>query len=464
MSSQPTKATLTEGNVVHRLINLTAPMLFAVFSFVLFNLVDTYFIGQLGTVELAAVSFTFPVVLLIGSLAQGLGIGASAVISRFIGQGESDRVRRLTTDSLILAFILVSCFSITGLLTIDPLFTLLGATEDVLVFIREYVSIYYVALMFVVIPLVGNAAIRATGDMRTPAAIMFIAVLVNIVLDPLLIFGIGPFPEWGVRGAAIATGISRATALVGGLYVLHYRERMIIWALPKFGALMDSWRRILYVGIPAAATQMLIPISTAVITAMVASYGTTAVAAFGVASRIETFGLAVFLALGGTLTPFIGQNWGAGRGDRVREAIRASQIFSIFWGAIFALLLLIFGRQIAGIFNDSPEVIDMLYRYLLIVPISYGLAGILQVVNSSLNALNRPIESAILSVLRLGVIYIPVAVIGSQIIGLDGIFLGAAVANIGAGVLAFGRLRYVLNRNQKRVTVVAPSVTPTGGD
>ncbi|MEL6765514.1 MAG: MATE family efflux transporter, partial [Cyanobacteria bacterium J06607_6] len=174
---------------------MTLPMVGGVFAIVAFNLADTFFVGQLGTQQLAAVSFTFPVVLLLGSLAMGLGIGASSVIARAIGEGDRDRVRRFTTNSLLLALTAVILFVLLGLATIDPLFTLLGATPEQLPLVREYMQIWYFGMVFLVVPMVGNSAIRAAGNTATPSLIMTMAAGLNILLDPLLIFGWAGFPR-----------------------------------------------------------------------------------------------------------------------------------------------------------------------------------------------------------------------------------------------------------------------------
>lgn len=190
-------ATLVEGNIKKQLFQMTWPMIFGMLGLVVFNLVDTYFIGQLGVKQLAAMGFTFPVVTLINSFALGLGIGTSALVSRALGQGNHDQAARITTDSLVLAILLAACISIVGLLTIDPVFNMLGAEEDVLFYIKQYMSIWYMGSVFVVIPMVGNNAIRATGDTRTPALVMVVAGLSNAIMDYLLIFGIGIFPKVG---------------------------------------------------------------------------------------------------------------------------------------------------------------------------------------------------------------------------------------------------------------------------
>jgi putative MATE family efflux protein len=444
------RANLTEGPVGRTLIALTIPMLLAVLTMVVFNLVDTAFVGRLGTEELAAISFTFPVVLVINSLAGGLGVGASAVISRAIGRGDRYRVQRLTTDSLALAVMVVAVFSLIGLATIDPLFRLLGATPDVLPLIRQYMTLWYIGVIFVVIPMVGNAAIRATGDTRTPAIIMMVAAGVNLALDPLLIFGVGIVPGLGLTGAALATVIARAMTLIASLWVLVRRERMVIWSRPKVEEVLQSWRQVLYVGLPAAGTNVLVPISAGIITGMVAAYGPEAVAALGVGSRIESLGLGVIMALASVLTPFVGQNWGADRLDRVRLSVSYAQRFALLWGALLFITLVAFGRSVALVFNEDAIVVATLVDYLRIVPLSYGLLGVLMLANAALNALNRPLQSALLTILRLFVLYIPLALVGSALLGLQGIFGAAAIANGLAGITAFFWLRRILTGDKLR--------------
>jgi putative MATE family efflux protein len=461
------KAKLIEGSVGATLVKLTMPMLLAVMTMVAFNQVDTYFVGQLGKLELAAMGFTLPVVALIASLAQGLGVGASAVIARAIGEGDSTRVQRLATDSLILSVVIVAAVTATGLFTIDPVFRMLGATDEVLPLIRDYMSIWYVALAVVVVPMVGNATIRATGDMVTPAAIMFVAVGINIVLDPLLIFGWGPIPGYGIRGAAFATLISRVVTLIAAMYVLIYREKMLTRVIPTVQQAFESWKSILYIGIPAGGTNMLVPVSTGIITGLVASYGNEAVAAYGVGSRIEFFALAVMMALSSTLTPFIAQNWGAGELGRVRRAATYAVQFAVAWGVIMAIILWIFSDGIGAIFNDDPAIIEIISLFLVLVPFSYALQGILMITASALNALNRPLHATVLMALRLFGLYVPLALIAQMMFGLNGIFGAAAIANILAGIASWFWLQRILNAEDAQVearTLSVATVAAAPGD
>ena len=438
------KARLIEGSISKILVRLTIPMIFGILGMVAFNLVDTFFVGQLGTNQLAAISFTFPVILVLGSLSMGLGVGAAAVISRAIGEGDHSKVQRLTTDSLVLAVLIVALFVGLGLVTIEPLFRLMGATPEILPLIEQYMTIWYLGMVFVVVPMVGNNAIRATGDTKTPSAIMLVAVVVNILLDPLLIFGLGPIPAMGLAGAAIATVIARATTFVVALWVLYGREKMITFAPPQLNLVFDSWRKVLYIGLPTAGTNMILPVGAGIITRLIATYGPESVAAFGVATRIDMFALTVIMALGSVLGPFIGQNWGAALLRRVRQGVQYSQGFAVLWGAVMYLLLAIAARPIASVFNGNPQVIDTIVLYLRIVPLGYGLQGLLLLSNTALNVLNKPLYAAVLMVLQMFGLYVPLAYGGSYLFGLPGIFSAAATAYIIAGTAAYLWLRRVL--------------------
>ncbi len=426
--------TLTQGPVGRQLITLTLPMIWGVFAVIAFNLIDTYFVGQLGTEPLAAMSFTFPVVMTLGSLAMGLGIGASSVIARAIGGGDQGQVQRLTTDSLTLSLLIVAVFVSVGLLTIDPLFRLLGAGPQTLPLIREYMQIWYWGMICLVVPMVGNSAIRASGNTLVPSLIMTVAAAANILLDPILIFGWGGIPALGLQGAALATVIARGVTLIASLIFLHFRLGMLCFNRPPFSIVLSSWQRILQVGIPAAATNMITPISMGLITGLIASYGPATVAGFGVASRVESFSLIVLMALSASISPFVGQNWGAQEYRRVRQALYLSFGFCLIWGLLITGVLAGFAAEIAALFNSNRTVIQVAARYLYIVPLSYGFAGILLVANSTFNALGQPIPSVIMTATRMFLLYIPLAYVGSALLGINGIFGAACVANLLVGI------------------------------
>lgn len=311
MNKETIESVYTEGPVRRVLFVQTFPMIIGALSAVIFNLTDTFFIGKLGSNELSAISFTFPVILVVGCIAQGLGMGASAMISRAVGEKNKEKVQQLTTDSLLLTFFVSVLFSIAGLLTICPLFSFLGASNEILNLISEYMSIYYFGMIAVLVPRVGNNAIRAKGDVKVPGLIMMISAITNLVLDPFLIFGIGPFPRMELAGAATSTVIARAVTLIASISFLYFRDKLILLKTPDFKSVIKSWKEQLYIGLPVSGVHMLTPVLMGIITRMLSSYGPEIVAAFGVASRIESLVLIFFLAFSSVLGPFIGQNLGA---------------------------------------------------------------------------------------------------------------------------------------------------------
>jgi putative MATE family efflux protein len=443
---KPGSARFTEGPVERALARTTLQMLLGILAMVAFNLVDTFFVGQLGKLELAAMAFTFPVVTVFGGLALGLGQGASAVISRALGEGDRGRVRRLTTDALLLSVAVVTVLVVAGLATIGPLFRAMGASDELLPLITEYMRIWYVGMPFVVIPMVGNNAIRATGDARTPATIMLVVVLVNAVLDPLLIFGLGPFPRMELAGAALTTVFARAAALAASMWVLAVRDRLVSGRLASLAVTLDSWRRILRIGLPDAGTRVILPVGAGAVTRLVAGFGEEAVAAFGVASRLDIFALAMVMALSSMLGPFVGQNHGAGLHARVRRGVRSSQLFAMGWGLLTLILLFALARPLGGLFNEDPEVVEHIVLYLRIVPFSYGLVGVLMVSNTSLNVLERPLHAAGLTIMQMFGLYVPLALLGARLLGLQGVFGAALAANTIAGIAAFFVLKRVMVR------------------
>ena len=423
------KSKLTEGQVSIQLLKLSLPMVWGILSVLAFSLADTYFVAQLGTNELAAMSFTFPVVTVLGSIAMGLGTGAASVIARGIGEGNRLQVQRLTTDSLLLSLLIVSILSCLGLRTIDPLFSTLGARPELLPLIRDYMSIWYLGMVFLVVPLVGNSALRACGNTLVPSLIMTLAAAINILVDPLLIFGWGPVPALGLQGAALATVISRTGILVASLAFLHFRERLLLFTFPSLKTMIESWRSLMSVGLPAAATNLISPISVSFATSLMAQYGSEAVAGFGLASRLEALALIIPLALSASIGPFVGQNWGAQQYGRVKRSLQLSFLFCLSWGGLVAVFLGTTAPEIAAWFDSDPDVVASASIYLTLVPISYGALGIVFTASSALNGLGKPLLALGMSLFRLLLFYIPLAYLGSQLFGIFGIFGATCLSN-----------------------------------
>jgi len=441
------KNDLTQGPVTKKLISLTIPMVFGMLSIVIFNLVDAFFISRLGTRELAAIGFTFPVIMFIVSIVLGFGVATSSVVSRAIGRGDHHQVQRLTTDSLIISLFIMAIFTILGLFSMNWMFRSLGANNETLPLIKQYMSIWYLGVAFIVIPMVGNNALRACGNMLFPSLVMIISTIINIILDPLLIFGLWGFPRLGLQGAAIATITARAVAMVLSLLFLHFKEKMIDFTIPSFQKLTNSIKQISYIAIPSAASRLLMPLTMAIIMRLVSNLGPIAVAAFGVAIKIEMFAFLLVMALATALIPFVGQNWGAKNLSRVKEAVRKSNIFSLLWGLVVFAILLILAVPLGHLFGKNIEVAKHITLYLWIIPISYGLRGCVFLTASVFNAMNKPLIATGLNLVRMFIFYIPLAIIGIHLGGLKGLFVGLCLANLGTGVLSLILERVLIRNN-----------------
>lgn len=436
------RQSMLEGNVEKTLLRLSGPMVLGMLGLIIFNLVDTYFVSLLGTDQLVALSFTFPVVLVVNSIALGIGQGTASVVSRAAGAGNKRKLTRYATESLTLGVMVVLLFVLIGLFTIDPLFRAMGANERVLPYIREYMQVWYLGMVFVVIPMVGNNSIRALGDTKTPSVVMLIAAIANSILDPIFIFGLGPIPAMGVRGAAIATVFSRCITFSVALYLLIIREKIVSLAAVPMSERIGAWKDILYIGIPNALTKIIQPLGIGVITRLLATEGLYTVAGYGVASKVERFALIFIMALAVVMTPFAGQNYGAGKLERVREGIRASLKLSLYSSLIGYVILFVTCRYIGELYSDDPLVIETLMFYLRTVPLLYGAYGIIQISISVLNAMNKPFEAAAIGMTQMFAVYIPLAFFMRNIWGYHGIFVSLALSY---GVVAVGSMMW-LNR------------------
>jgi putative MATE family efflux protein len=439
---------LLQDPVPSTLKDMTIPMIYGMILLMTFNVVDTFFVSLLGTQPLAAISFTFPVTFTILSMTIGLGIGTSAVIAKLIGNDDVSLAKNAATASLVLSALIVCLLSTVGYFYTYELFTLLGAEPPLLPLIHDYMDVWYLGSVFLIGPMIGNAILRASGDTVTPGFIMGSAGLVNAILDPILIFGIGPIPAMGIQGAAIATLISWFVGLIYVLYVLSVKKKLIRSTLFTLSEFLYSSKSILKIGLPAAGANMLTPIAGAIMTAIVASYGDHAVAAFGVGSRIESIACLVVLALSMTLPPLISQNFGAGLMKRVETAYKVSVKFVLIWQFLVFLVLILVAPYIAKIFTNEAEVADIIVLFMWILPLAYGFQGIIILTNSSFNALHKPMVSLVLSVVRLFVCYVPLALLGSYFYGLIGFFIGAAIGNF---VMSF--ISYFLFNKQFKVQV-----------
>ena len=443
-SSVDKRIDLTTGSVWRHVWRMTPPMMFAFFAMLAFNLVDTWFVAKLGTEPLAAMGFTFPIVMIVHSIAMGIGLGVSSCVSRAIGAQDDDQVKHLATYSLLLTLVVMSVLTLLGLIFLPHLLTALGAEGDTLELARQYLFMLLLFVPLGALPMVSNNAIRATGDTVLPSVIMSVAAVVNLVLDPILIFGWGPIPAMGIRGAALGTGLARMLSMVWALWVMHHRCHLLTIDWRGLRDMLRVWGSVLHVALPSSATNVLMPLTMGIVTRLIATHGEAAVAATAAGQRIEHFTYLLPIAMGTVLVPIMGQNWGAGRVDRVREVWGKTVRFGMVYAAVSFVLILPLRRPVASLFSDDAGVVALMSLYLPIMIFTSGFQHIFFHTVFSFNAIRKPVHASLLTVLRSAVLVAPLAWIGGRCLGVLGVYAGMTAASTIAGVVAWAWFRRTL--------------------
>ncbi|MDZ7853121.1 MAG: MATE family efflux transporter [Halomonas sp.] len=420
-----------------------------------FQLVDSAFIARLGTAPLAAQSFTFPLSFLVIGIQVGMGIAIAALISRALGAGESARARRLGSLVLLVGTVTIALLVLLLWALQTPIFTLLGAEASTRELIRPYWAPQLLAAWLGAVLYFGYSLFRAHGDTWLPGKMMVITSLVNMVLDPVLIFGIGPWAGLGLPGAAWATSIAFAT----GLLVLSRRLGGMDW-LAAEGLLAELRRSLVpFAGIagPAMISQLMPPLAAMLAISVVASLGEAQVAAWGLASRLETLSLMVVLAMTMSLPPWLGRCYGSGDWDQIHRLMRLALKVVVVWQLSLGILMALASPWVALVLSGNPEVrgdLATLIRFLL--P-SYAALGVCMIVVSAGNALGWPLRAMLMSAARLFIFYLPCLWVGSWLGDLRGLAMGAALGNLLAGLAAWQVLRRILAAPRRQpVTMERP--------
>ncbi len=479
--SSGARANYTDGPVEAHVRRLSAFMMLGFLAMTLAQFIEALYLGRVGTAELAAVAFTFPLTLGLNAMVRGIGIGASAVVARTIGSGDGDGAGRLISHCLVLVLGFALAFVVAALLWSDALFTAMGAPAHVAELATLYTHIWFIGFPLFAVSMVGTGLIRAVGDAAYPGYVMTLGSVLQVVIAPFLIFGwlqdglalLIPgqslprswlaglttagmaVPTDGIAGAAWSFVIARAIscAMTARWFLRSGRQPRahargdagdppagasddirLTASMQHFGT---SSRAILHVGLPSVFTNLVPSISSGIITAMLAGFGHAVVAGFGVASRVEALVSMVVIAISSSTGPMVGQNWGAGRFERVRESLRVCYLYCLGWGVLAGVIMWIGGRFLVTLINDDPALVDAATMYLHIVPPSIGFMGVMAVASASFNALGKPLPPLLLSLARALVLYVPVAWLAARWFGYVGIFVATAAANVVMGVLAW---------------------------
>ena len=411
------------------------PIFVGIFANIAYNLVDTFFVAKLGTHELAAMSFCFPIVMIVLNLMMGVATGLNSLVSRMLGQKKYADAKAMNSQGLFFTLLISGLLTALGFATLTPLFHLLGVDDSIIMHVCDYMRIWYGGMFLMNLTIVGSAIFRAKGNTFFPSLVLVIGAVLNAVLDPILIFGLGPIPALGIAGAAWTTIFGHFLSLSLILFKLR-KEKEISFRKMLYSINPTIYKQISRIAIPTAIANSFVPISTAVTNWMLVPYGNAAVAANSITTRIETVPFIAIFALSSVLAPFIGQNWGANNLSRIREGLKKSFLFSHVLGVICAFVFMSCRQIIGAFFDNTPQVLEVTTLYFSFIPLSYGILGTVFLSTHAMNAIGKPLLANSLSASRLVILYIPLAYFLNLSFGVGGIFSARIVANFIVGGLA----------------------------
>jgi putative MATE family efflux protein len=429
-------ARLTRGSIPGHLVSQTLPGIIGVAAMMSIGIIDAYYIGRLGSDELAAVSFIFPINVALASLGVGVMVGISSVVARALGEGDTQKAAQRANFGIAMAIIFGLVVGLTLYALHEPLFRLMNASEAHLPLIESYILPYSLGFPLLVANMAMSGALRGQGEARRTSVINVTYAAVNWALNPILITGAWGVEGFGMAGSAYATVISWALGMLVALRLMRGTLLPIDFSLIRQTAPVDPARAILRVAGPAALSNAINPIGLSILTALVALESADAVAGFGAAARVQSFAMVPLLALSGSIGAIVGQNWGAGHYERARQAALYAGVFCVLWGLAMALVLVLAGGWLAQFFSDDPAVLGQFMRYLSIAAWGYAGFGLLIVGNGALNAVDRSSYALLQSCARVFLVMLPFAWFLRGSWGADAIYAAELAANLFGGAVA----------------------------
>ncbi len=450
------KNDLISGPITPALLRLAWPVMLSNLFQTVYNLVDTLWLGRLGKVAVAAPTIAWPLVFLMISLGAGVTIAGTALVAQYTGARRYEEANHAAGQIFSFTAILALVLAVGGALSARPLMVLMGAGPDLIGSATTYLRIIYLGIPAMFGMFIVTALLNGIGDTVTPMKLMGVSVGMNIILDPLLIFGWGPFPEWGIAGAAYATVISRGTIAVIGLWLL-FSGRVGLHLLPRHLRLRaETVRQIIVIGAPASLGQSGTAVGFSIMTGILARFGTAVVSAFGIGNRVISIALMPAMGLGQATATMVGQNLGAEEPSRATRVAGTGMVISTGFLILAGITTYILRASIVHLFIADPEVIELGARMFAVVAIAFPFMGILQVVIGTYQGAGHTVYSMFFALFRLWGLRIPLVYLLGFTWGMraDGVWWAMFGSNLGASIVSLG---FFLTGNWKhRVIKEAP--------
>lgn len=428
---------ILNDSIPRTLFKLSWPIMVGNTMQVLYNLADTFWVGKMGAESVAAISVGFPLVFLLISIGGGMTIAGTTLVAQYTGSDNQKMVDHVAGQIFTLVIFLSIFFGLIGFIFNRKILNLIGAPANIMEDAVAYLNIIFAGVAFMFIFFVFTALLRGVGDTKTPMKMMVFSTLFNIVLDPFLILGWGFFPQLGVRGAAIATVLSRALAGIYGVYLLFMGKKGIKLYLKDLIPDLETQKRIIKLGTPSAAEQSIIALGMTILMSIVSTFGTLAVAAYGIGNRILSVVMMPMRGLSMATTTMVGQTMGADDVDRAEKIAWTAVVLTFSLMMALILITQIFPGQIISVFNDNPEVVAYGIDFLKIVGLSFGFLGIRIVIGGSFRGAGNTVAAMVLAIIALWGIRVPLAKVLSDNFGMGttGIWWGMFMSNLLSAII-----------------------------
>ena len=431
------------------LLKLSLPIVIGMFVQVMYNIVDTAFVGRLGAESIAALTFSFPVFFILIGLNAGLGIGMSSRISRFLGEGKKEDAENTAMHGIILSIIFSIVLTITGMIFIKPLFSMFGATETVLHLSISYMSILFYGMIFMFLSFIISSIFSAQGDTKTPTKIQIFGLVTNIILDPIFIYTF----NLGVKGAAIATVISIFLSLMLSVYYLKKDSKLIIHPR-SFKYSSKLLKEIMFIGIPASLIMLMMSLYVMIINRLMAYFGTDYVASFGLVSRLDSVAIMPIVALSMAIMVLVGMFYGAKRIDLVKEIVKYGTKIGIMFTLVIALLFFIFPSLSIRIFTADTNLILMGIPYLKLDILTFPFIVVTMIISRAMQGMGNGMPGFVVNLIRSLIIAVPLSYLFVFVLGYGylSVAVAALIGNIAAAIVSIIWFLYEIGKAEEKRT------------
>ena len=414
------------------LLAMGIPTMLGMMVNAIYNLVDAYFVGGLGTSQMGAISVVYP----LGQVVVGLGLlfgnGSASYLSRLLGNREQEQADRVASTALYSSVAVGAVLIIFSMIFLRPILRLLGATDSIMPYAMTYAGIYVVSCIFNVFNVTMNNIVTSEGAAKTTMFALMAGAVLNIGLDPVFIYTL----DMGVAGAAIATAISQIVSTLIYLTFIFRKKSIYSFKIKNCTFTKEIMSEIFKIGIPTLVFQILTSLSISLVNTQAGSYGDSVIAGMGAVTRIVSMGSLIVFGFIKGFQPIAGYSYGAKKFDRLHKAIRTSILWSTVFCVIYGLLLTIFSSRIIAQFTDGDlEMIRVGTQSLRINGLSFLLFGFYTVYSSLFLALGKGLEGFVLGACRQGICFVPVILILPAFWGINGILYVQPIADVLSAII-----------------------------